>query len=182
MNIATLLKQLSQTPGISSHEAEIRSLVLKEWGRWADETRVDKVGNALAICRGTDRAVASRRADRKAALRRSIMLATHMDEIGLMVAGVQIMVDMGRPDRLPSLLIYGRLQSPLLWDVASLTLYLLVSMFALFASWVDAGKWTFAAALILMIVSMLISLRELTISVGALDLLLSELEEHEKVG
>jgi len=57
-----------------------------------------------------------------------------------------------------------------------------VSMFALFAGWISAGQWSFALALVLMIVSMLISLRELTISVGALDLLLSELEEHEKTG
>ncbi len=80
MDIAALLKQLSLTPGISGHEAEIRSVVQQEWGRWAAETRVDKVGNALAVCRGTDR---------KATPRRSIMLATHMDEIGLMVAGVK---------------------------------------------------------------------------------------------
>ena len=45
--------------------------------------------------------------------------------------------------------------------------------------WIAAGKWSFAIALILMIVSMAISLRELQISVGALDLLLSELEEGE---
>ena len=57
-----------------------------------------------------------------------------------------------------------------------------VSMFALFAGWIHAGQWSFAIALTLMIVSMLISLRELTISVGALDLLLSELEEHERHG
>jgi len=56
-----------------------------------------------------------------------------------------------------------------------------VSMFALFAGWIDAGKWSFAAALILLIVSMLISLRELQISVGALDLLLTDLESHEKM-
>ena len=55
-----------------------------------------------------------------------------------------------------------------------------VSMFALFAGWIAAGKWSFAIALLLMIISMLISLRELTISVGALDLLLTNLEEHEK--
>jgi len=55
-----------------------------------------------------------------------------------------------------------------------------VSMFALFAGWVMAGQWSFAIALILMIVSMLISLRELTISVGALDLLLTDLEDHER--
>ena len=56
-----------------------------------------------------------------------------------------------------------------------------VSMFALFAGWIAAGKWSFAIALLLMIISMLISLRELTISVGALDLLLTNLEEHEKM-
>jgi putative aminopeptidase FrvX len=80
MDTGALLKQLSHTPGISGHETEIRSVVLREWGRWAAETRVDKVGNALAVHRGTDRA---------AAPRRSIMLATHMDEIGLMVAGLK---------------------------------------------------------------------------------------------
>lgn len=56
-----------------------------------------------------------------------------------------------------------------------------ISMFALFAGWVIGGQWSFAVALILMIVSMLISLRELKISVGALDLLLTDLEEQEKL-
>lgn len=59
-------------------------------------------------------------------------------------------------------------------------LFCVISMFALFAGWVAAGQWTFAIALVLMMVSMLISLRELQISVGALDLLLVELEEEEK--
>jgi len=57
-----------------------------------------------------------------------------------------------------------------------------VSMFALFAGWISGGQWSFAIALILLLVSMLISLRELTISVGALDLLLTDLEEHERMG
>ena len=61
-------------------------------------------------------------------------------------------------------------------------LFCVISMFALFAGWVVGGQWSFAIALILMIVSMLISLRELMISVGALDLLLMELEEEEKKG
>jgi hypothetical protein len=61
-------------------------------------------------------------------------------------------------------------------------LFCVVSMFALFAGWTAGGQWSFAIALILMIVSMLISLRELMISVGALDLLLTDLEEHEKMG
>ncbi len=59
-------------------------------------------------------------------------------------------------------------------------LFCVVSMFALFAGWAAGGQWSFAIALVLMIVSMLISLRELQISVGALDLLLMELEEEEK--
>jgi uncharacterized protein DUF2721 len=57
-----------------------------------------------------------------------------------------------------------------------------VSMFALFAGWTTGGQWSFAIALLLMIVSMLISLRELQISVGALDLLLTDLEKHERMG
>ena len=58
----------------------------------------------------------------------------------------------------------------------------MVSMFALFAGWVAGGQWFFAIALILMIISMLLSLRELQVSVGALELLLGELEEGEKKG
>lgn len=54
-----------------------------------------------------------------------------------------------------------------------------VSMFALFAGWLDGGKWSFAAALVLMIVSLGISLHELSISVGALDLLLTDLEKKD---
>ena len=56
-----------------------------------------------------------------------------------------------------------------------------VSTFALFAGWIVAGQWSFAIALIMMIISMLLSLRELQVSVVALDLLLTDLEEHEKL-
>ena len=57
-----------------------------------------------------------------------------------------------------------------------------VSMFALFEGWLAGGQWSFAAALILMIISMVLSLRELQVSVGALDLLLSEMGKGEKKG
>lgn len=57
-----------------------------------------------------------------------------------------------------------------------------VSMFALFEGWLATGQWTFATALILMIVSLGLSLREVQVSVGALELLLGELEEGEKKG
>lgn len=65
-----------------------------------------------------------------------------------------------------------------IYGVLSL-LMCVISMFALFAGWTLGGQWSFAIALILMIVSMLISLRELQVSVGALDLLLMDMEEHE---
>jgi hypothetical protein len=68
-----------------------------------------------------------------------------------------------------------------IFGVASLLLCV-VSMFALFEGWVTIGQWSFVIALVLMIISMLLSLRELQVSVGALDLLLSELEEEEKKG
>ena len=57
-----------------------------------------------------------------------------------------------------------------------------VSMFALFAGWYTGGAWSFGIALVLMIISLGISLRELQISVGALDLLLTELEKKDVVG
>jgi hypothetical protein len=66
-----------------------------------------------------------------------------------------------------------------IFGVTSL-LFCVASMFALFAGWSAAGQWIFALALILMIVSLGISLRELFMSVGALDLLLTDLEGRDK--
>jgi putative aminopeptidase FrvX len=76
IDIRSLLTRLSHATGISGYESEVRALVLDEFGRFSDETRTDKVGNALAIKHGHSR---RRR-------RRKIMLASHMDEIGLMVS------------------------------------------------------------------------------------------------
>jgi hypothetical protein len=61
-------------------------------------------------------------------------------------------------------------------------LFCVVSMFALFEGWLAGGKWSFVAALILMILSLGLSLREVQVSVGALELLLGELEEGEREG
>lgn len=59
-------------------------------------------------------------------------IAEALTVFGLMTAGLQIIMDMGRPDRIFFILRYGRLQAPLIWDVASLTLYLLTASFALY--------------------------------------------------
>jgi Ni/Fe-hydrogenase subunit HybB-like protein len=44
------------------------------------------------------------------------------------VAGLVIISDMGRPDRLPYVFLYGRVQSPILWDVTVVTTYFFVSL------------------------------------------------------
>ncbi len=50
----------------------------------------------------------------------------------LVVAGLFILFDMGRPDRLLNLLIYGRWRSPVTWDVYGLTTYLTGSLIYLY--------------------------------------------------
>jgi len=68
-----------------------------------------------------------------------------------------------------------------IFGVLSLLMCVL-SMFAIFADWGNIGEWSFGTALALMIASLGMSLRELQISVGALDLLLTDLEEQERMG
>lgn len=49
-----------------------------------------------------------------------------------MVAGLVIVSDMGRPERLLNVFIYGRLQSPILWDVTVVTTYVAISTLLLY--------------------------------------------------
>jgi len=50
-------------------------------------------------------------------------------------------------------------------------------MFVLFAGRPDFGKWVFGASLILLMISLALSLREVQVSVDALNLRLSDLEQ-----
>ena len=50
----------------------------------------------------------------------------------VMMAGIIIVVDMGRPDRLLNVFIYGRFQSPIFWDITVVNVYLVISMLLLF--------------------------------------------------
>jgi Ni/Fe-hydrogenase subunit HybB-like protein len=43
------------------------------------------------------------------------------------IAGLVIVADMGRPERLPYVFMYGRIQSPILWDITVVTTYLVLS-------------------------------------------------------
>ncbi len=48
------------------------------------------------------------------------------------VAGLVIVSDMGHPERLLNVFIYGRIQSPILWDVTVVTIYVLISTLFLY--------------------------------------------------
>jgi Ni/Fe-hydrogenase subunit HybB-like protein len=51
---------------------------------------------------------------------------------GILFAGLIIVVDMGRPERLYYLLTHGRIQSPIMWDVIVVTTYLVTSVLFLY--------------------------------------------------
>lgn len=50
----------------------------------------------------------------------------------ILFASIIIIVDMGRPDRFLNLFIYGRVQSPIIWDVVVISTYLLLSLLLLY--------------------------------------------------
>lgn len=64
----------------------------------------------------------------KAEWRRPITrMAEVITAIVLAIGGLHPIIDLGRPDRMLHLFYNGRLQSPLLWDVASITAYFTAS-------------------------------------------------------
>ncbi|HEU5290431.1 MAG TPA: NrfD/PsrC family molybdoenzyme membrane anchor subunit [Cyclobacteriaceae bacterium] len=50
----------------------------------------------------------------------------------ILFASIIIVVDMGRPERFTHLFLYGRLQSPIMWDVIVITTYLTISVLFLY--------------------------------------------------
>ncbi|MBC7252153.1 MAG: M42 family metallopeptidase [Anaerolineae bacterium] len=79
MDIVSLLKTLSETPGISGYEDQVRETVAQVFGHYADQVRTDALGNVIALKRGIG----------EMEPRRSIMLAGHTDEIGLIVTQIE---------------------------------------------------------------------------------------------
>ena len=76
METVLFLKRLSEASGISGYEDRVCDLTRQEYEEWADEVRVDAMGNLVALKWG----------EREAGTpERRVMVAAHMDEIGLMV-------------------------------------------------------------------------------------------------
>lgn len=68
-----LLEKLSNTSCVSGDEGAVRKMVIEEIEPFVDKIEVDSLGNVLATCEGT------------AENRLRVMLAAHMDEIGLLI-------------------------------------------------------------------------------------------------
>ncbi len=87
MKTSALLKQLSDVVGISGHEAPARDLVHQIWTPLVDEIREDKMGNLIALKKG--QAADDDAQPAFSAARPKLMLAAHIDEIGLRVTGIE---------------------------------------------------------------------------------------------
>lgn len=70
-----LLKKIVEAPGVSGYEfLGVRDIVIEAFKDYADEIRVDKLGNVIAHKKGDGP---------------KVMLAAHMDQIGLMVTTIE---------------------------------------------------------------------------------------------
>ena len=67
----SILKTLTQLPGISGREEAVRSYLKQQLSPLADEVQVDTLGNLILIKKGTSS--------------KKLLLCAHMDEVGLMV-------------------------------------------------------------------------------------------------
>ncbi len=59
-------------------------------------------------------------------------MAEVITAIVLAIGGLHPIIDLGRPDRMLDLIYYGRLQSPLLWDITAITCYFTASTIYLY--------------------------------------------------
>jgi endoglucanase len=76
--VKKLLQTLTETFGPSGYEDKVREVIHREVQSLADEIRVDALGNLIARKRPAKTAQAARK----------VMIAAHMDEVGVMVSHV----------------------------------------------------------------------------------------------
>jgi putative aminopeptidase FrvX len=68
-----LLEKLSNAVSVSGEESEVRAIVMEEIKDFADDVKVDSLGNVLVMCRS------------KVKNPIKVMVAAHMDEVGFML-------------------------------------------------------------------------------------------------
>lgn len=71
----SLLEQLSNASGVSGEEGAVRAIVLEQVRPLVDNVHVDALGNVIAFKAGS-----------QSGSRLRVMLAAHMDEVGLMIS------------------------------------------------------------------------------------------------
>lgn len=77
MDVKTFFKRLSEASGISGYEESVAEPI-REHCPWADQIKTDKLGNVIMLKNGQG-----------AEPRPKIMLAAHMDEIGLIITKIE---------------------------------------------------------------------------------------------
>lgn len=76
-DLETFITQMISSSGISAYEEPIREIINSKWLSLADEISISRLGSLHALCKGSG-----------SLPRRKILLAAHMDAVGLMVTGV----------------------------------------------------------------------------------------------
>jgi endoglucanase len=84
--VQELAKRLAEAFGVSGFEDEIRAVIRDEIAGLVDEVSVDTLGNLIAVRRGTGGGKPS--VDIKSTEGKRVMIAAHMDQIGVMVTHV----------------------------------------------------------------------------------------------
>ena len=77
IDLLSLLECLCSAPGLSGYESPVREILEETWKPLTDELSVSRLGSLHGLKRGT-----------APEPRPSILIATHMDAIGLMVTGI----------------------------------------------------------------------------------------------
>jgi endoglucanase len=92
-DILPFLKSIISTSGVSGHETPVAKLIAEKWRPLVDEVTTSRVGSLHGLKKGTSPGL-STGSGKGAALSKSkgkrpaIMIATHMDAIGMMVSKV----------------------------------------------------------------------------------------------
>ncbi|WP_353097116.1 M42 family metallopeptidase [Tissierella praeacuta] len=73
-----LLKQLTESSGVSGNEKEVRDLIISEIKEHVDTLKIDRIGNIIAYKKGKD-------------TNKKLMVTAHMDEVGLLVKEIDNM-------------------------------------------------------------------------------------------
>jgi len=74
--VNTLIKTLCGLPGPSGDEGAVRDFIIKAAEPFADEVRVDSIGNLMMFRKG------------EITLNRPVVVCAHMDEVGLIIKGI----------------------------------------------------------------------------------------------